>query len=108
MDSKAEAKSGGGAKGGSDAKGGDAKGSVAESKSSSSGRRLDDVASDADLSKSSGSYGQVKSLACGDVCIVKRSDGNWRYGRVLKWEGILVEVEVDDDENTKMLQIDEG
>ena len=106
MDAKAEAKGGGGAKGGgSESKGGGG-GAKAEAKGGG-GRALDSEVSDSDWSSSSNAYKDVKNIGRGDVCIVKRSDGTWKYAKFSSWDGILLEVEVDDDENCKMFQIDE-
>lgn len=109
-DSKAEAKGGGGAKGGGDSKGGggDSKGGAAEAKGSG-GQTLDTVAPDHVVDNASNRYRDIKALAENDICIVKRSDGTWRYAKVDEWEGILLGVYTDpscSDDQYKQIQVD--
>jgi hypothetical protein len=110
-DDRAQAKGGGEAKGGDDS-GGDAK---AEAKGGGGGgggggsRRVDTVCTDADLDNSSDRLRDIMASRRNDVVIVKRSDGNWKYGTVLRVEdGKEIEIIVNDDEDTKLFQVDEA
>ena len=48
--------------------------------------KLDTPCSESDFGNSSSSDAHLKSIRPGEVCIVKRSDGRWRYGQLSKWD----------------------
>ena len=106
-DAKAEEKGGGydmERKGG-DAKGGGgdgAKGGPAEAKGGGGDRQVDTICSDSDYSRSSGDPEDVKNIRTEEICIIKRSDGSWKYGRLFKFDGALIEVIATDDDDTKL------
>ena len=94
-----------GAKGGDDddcgAKGGGG-GSKAEAKGSGGSRELDTRASDDDLDRSSDSARDIADISVGAWCLVKRSDGSWKYGTLFERKENSIEIIVDDEENTKL------
>jgi hypothetical protein len=67
--------------GDSEAKGG--AGDRAEAKGG--GREMDTECSDSDYSGSSGDPRDVQDIKAREVCIVKRSDGSWKYGTLRQW-----------------------
>ena len=73
-----------------EAKGGDR----AEAKGG--GREIDTVCSDSDYACSSSSERDVTGIRPGEVCIVKRSDGNWKYGTLKEWDREYAVIVVND------------
>lgn len=106
LQAKGEAKGGGGgSKGGDgDYKGGGG-GSKAEAKGGNSSRELDTRASDADFDSSSDRADDIADIAVGAWCLVKRSDGSWKYGTLFERKENTMEIIVDDEENTKLFSV---
>jgi hypothetical protein len=81
---------GGGGESKGEAKGGDR----AEAKGG--GRDIDTECSESDYARSAGSDSDVRDIKEREVCIVKRSDGSWKYATLRQWDREYAVIVVND------------
>ena len=87
-----------------DEKGGEGKGEGKNSGERTMGR----VCSDDDYDTSSSSYDDVVRIRLGELAVVQRSDGTWRYAILDGRDGDKMEFQVDSGENDYKLFCPEG
>jgi hypothetical protein len=75
---------------------------LAQEKLLGSSRELDKRTSDNDFDSSSNSPRDIADIRIGAWCLVKRSDGSWKYGMLFERKENTIEIIVNDQENTKL------